>query len=124
MENWEIERHFTFEAAHKLPDHKGKCARLHGHSYKMTLRIRKDVLCPDGPMRGMVQDFGDVKSFAQPFIDEFLDHRYLNESTGIENPTVENLCKWVYLKLAHLLPGINSISIAETCTSACTYRPS
>ena len=114
----EIYREFTFEAAHRLPNvpEGHKCARLHGHSYKVTVHI-------DGPVEqdtGWVMDFGDLKRTVKPLIDQ-LDHYYLNEVPGLENPTSEVLAKWVWDRLADSLP-LTAIAVQETCTSGCIYR--
>lgn len=115
----EIFREFTFEAAHRLPnlpaDH--KCTRLHGHSYRVIVTVSGPV----DPVLGWVMDFGDVKSAWRP-IDEVLDHHYLNEVPGLENPTSEVLAAWMWERLQVALPGLVSVAVRETCTSGCTYR--
>lgn len=115
----EIFREFTFEAAHRLPnvptDH--KCARLHGHSY----RVEVHVAGPIGKETGWVQDFGELKVVFKPLEDE-LDHRYLNEVEGLENPTSEVLAKWIWDRLAKELPGLSQVRVRETCTSGVVYR--
>ncbi len=87
---------FTFEAAHRLPNvppgH--KCARLHGHSF----RVRVTVTGPVDPKLGWVIDFADVKRAFAP-LDAKLDHRYLNEVEGLENPTSEVLAQWIWERL-------------------------
>lgn len=114
----EIWKEFTFEAAHLLPNlpEGHKCRRLHGHSY--TVRI-----CVDGdldPHLGWVVDFGDIKKAYLP-IREQLDHYYLNEIEGLENPTAENIARWIWERLHPRLPMLSKIEIAETCTSGCVY---
>jgi 6-pyruvoyltetrahydropterin/6-carboxytetrahydropterin synthase len=115
----EIWREFTFEAAHRLPyvpaGH--KCARLHGHSFRVALHVRG----PLDPTLGWVMDFADLKAAWRP-LDEALDHRYLNEIPGLENPTSEVLARWVWQKLAPVLPGLSEVVVRETCTSGCRYR--
>lgn len=110
---------FTFEAAHRLPnapaDH--KCARLHGHSFRVAVYV-------DGPVhpnQGWVMDFSDIKQAFQPLYDQ-LDHRYLNEIAGLENPTSEILARWIWMRLKPSLPGLSKIVIRETCTSGCMYQ--
>lgn len=122
-EVFEIEKHFTFEAAHKLPSHDGKCARLHGHSWKGRVIVRSEKLIDSGPKIGMVMDFGDIKGVLQPIIDEYLDHHYLNETTFLVNPTSEELARWLYLKLRAKIDGLVCVVIEETCTSSCIYYP-
>jgi 6-pyruvoyltetrahydropterin/6-carboxytetrahydropterin synthase len=123
VEVHEVKKSFHFEAAHRLPHHGGKCARLHGHSYRMTVTLRgTELACGTGPSSGMLQDHADVSTALMPIIQSNLDHYYLNESTGLENPTVELLCRWIWDKIAKKLPRLYSITIRETCTAAYTYR--
>lgn len=114
----EIFREFTFEAAHRLPGvpSEHKCARLHGHSYLLEVHIAGEV----DPTRGWVMDFADIKAAVRPVIDQ-LDHYYLNEVPGLENPTSENIARWAWEKLAGTLP-LTTIVVRETCTSGCVYR--
>lgn len=118
---WELKKRFTFEAAHKLPSHDGKCARLHGHSWVMYVCFSGDSLQQEGPKAGMLQDYAEIKSIVKPFVDEFLDHHYLNDTTGLVNPTSEEIARWVYHSLRPKIPLLTAITIQETCTSECTY---
>ena len=115
----EIWKQFTFEAAHLLPnlseDH--KCRRLHGHSYRVRIWVEGDL----DPQLGWVVDFGDIKRAYLP-IREQLDHFYLNEIEGLENPTAENIARWIWERLQPRLPILSKIEIDETCTSGCVYR--
>ena len=115
----EIFREFTFEAAHRLPHVPAghKCARLHGHSYRVLVRV-------EGPLNaefGWVQDFGELKAAWKP-VESELDHYYLNEVPGLENPTSERLAEWIWASLIDGLPGLSAIEVRETCTSGCVYR--
>ena len=65
-------------------------------------------------------DFGDIKEAFDP-IREQLDHYYLNEIEGLENPTAEMLARWIWQRLEPRLEGLSRIEIQETCTSGCTY---
>lgn len=114
-----IFREFTFEAAHRLPNlpPEHKCTRLHGHSYRVAVSVTGDV----DPTLGWVMDFGQIKEAWKP-IDAVLDHYYLNEVDGLENPTSENLAAWIWARLIPALPGLESITVRETCTSGCVYR--
>jgi 6-pyruvoyltetrahydropterin/6-carboxytetrahydropterin synthase len=115
----EIYKDFTFEAAHFLPNvPKGhKCGRLHGHSYKVRLYLKDDIDETDG----WFIDFSDIKSIAKPIIS-MLDHNYLNEIDGLENPTAEVISIWIWDKLEPLLPQLSAVEIKETCTSGVIYR--
>ncbi|MFI6603543.1 6-carboxytetrahydropterin synthase QueD [Nonomuraea sp. NPDC050536] len=114
----EIFREFTFEAAHRLPNvpEGHKCARLHGHSYRVQVHIRGEV----DPVTGWLMDFGEIKQSFKPVLDR-LDHYYLNEVAGLENPTSEVLAKWIWNRLVGVLP-LSAIQVRETCTSGCIYR--
>lgn len=109
---------FTLESAHRLPNvppgH--KCARLHGHSF----RIEVHVSGPVGPDSGWVMDFADIKAAFSPLHEE-LDHRYLNEVEGLDNPTSENLARWIWDRLQPRLPCLARIVVHETCTSGASY---
>lgn len=114
----EIFKEFTFEAAHRLPqvhdDH--KCARLHGHSYRATVHIKGDI----DPELGWIMDFAEVKIAVAPIVDA-LDHRYLNDVAGLENPTSENVARWIFERLAGALP-LAAVAVRETCTTGAVYR--
>ena len=114
----QIQKTFGFEAAHNLPNvpHGHKCARLHGHSYKVTIEVSGEV----HPVTGWVCDFADLATVWIP-LQQALDHRYLNEIPGLENPTSELLATWIWQALVGL-PGLSAVTVSETCTSACTYR--
>lgn len=114
----ELSKTFTFEAAHLLPhvSEGHRCRRLHGHSFKVVLSIQGEV----DPLLGWVMDYADIKQVADPVMDA-LDHHYLNEIKGLDNPTSENIAVWIWQRLEKKLP-LASVVIQETCTSACTYR--
>ncbi len=119
---WLIYKEFRFEAAHILPHHDGKCRRLHGHSWLGRVYVQGDRLQTSGPQQGMVMDFGQITTILEPLVENYLDHYYLNESTGLENPTSEAIAAWVYEKLSQAgLEGLHSVEIQETCTSAARY---
>ncbi len=115
----EIFRIFTIEAAHRLPQvppgH--KCARLHGHSFRIELHLQGAV----DPKTGWVMDFADVRQVFQSTYDR-LDHHYLNDIPGLENPTSENLARWIWEQMKPLLPLLDKVVVHETCTSGCVYR--
>lgn len=115
----EIFKELRFEAAHRLPHvpEGHKCGRLHGHSFRVEVFIEGTVIEP----LGWVMDFADVKAAFRPLLDE-LDHRFLNEIEGLENPTSENLASWIWVRLSPALPGLSRLVVRETCTSGCIYR--
>ena len=114
----EIFKEFHIEAAHRLPNvpEGHKCARLHGHSFHVTIHVEGDL----DPALGWVVDFADIKQAFGPIFDE-LDHRYLNEVPGLENPTSEQLARWIWRRLKPELPLLSKVVIRETCTSGCSY---
>lgn len=115
----EIFKEFTFEAAHDLPNTPDghKCRRLHGHSFRVRLAV-------EGPVdehTGWVMDFAEIKAAFHP-IWERLDHHYLNDVPGLENPTSEVIAKWIWAELKPALPQLSEVKLWETCTAGCTYR--
>ena len=118
-----IKKEFRFEAAHKLDEHDGKCARLHGHSYKLIIEITAPGLYQVGPKRGMVTDFGDISEFMKPLLEKYLDHHYLNDSLGIY-PTAELIAHWIFQQLdAKGFKGsyVTAVEIGETCTASARF---
>ena len=120
---WTISKQFRFEASHRLPDHDGKCQRLHGHSWILTVFFSGAALQTTGPQRGMLRDYGRIKLAVQPLVDGKLDHYHLNDSTGLENPTSEELARWIFDRLAGALPDLTAVEVSETCTTGCRYEP-
>jgi 6-pyruvoyltetrahydropterin/6-carboxytetrahydropterin synthase len=114
----EIFKEFQIESAHSLPNVPAghKCGRIHGHSF----RIRIHVEGPLGEHSGWVMDFAEIKRIFEPLYDQ-LDHRYLNEIEGLDNPTSENMARWIWDRLKPDLPLLTKVVIHETCTSGCSY---
>ena len=114
----EIFKIFSIEAAHLLPHLPAthKCRRLHGHSFRVEIHATGVVTAKEA----WVMDFADVGRAFAPLYDQ-LDHHYLNEVPGLENPTSENLAKWIWTRLKPTLPQLSKIVIRETCTSGCVY---
>ena len=94
-----------------------KCARLHGHSFQVRIVISGNAPEP----AGWVMDFADVKASFKPLHD-MLDHHYLNDISGLENPTSENIARWIWQHLKPSLSLLSAVEIRETCTSGCIYR--
>ena len=114
----EIFKVFTIEAAHRLPlvPEGHKCGRLHGHSFQIEVHVEG----PLDPKLGWIIDFADIKGAFRP-LEEQIDHRYLNEVEGLENPTSENIARWIWQKLKLSLPGLSRVVVRETCASGCIY---
>ena len=123
---WSLMKSFRFEASHQLPNHDGKCAKLHGHSWEVTIQVDGNHLITDGAKQGMLMDYYDLGEAMRPIIQK-LDHSHLNDI--IPNPTSEMLCVYIYRQLLVSWPekshcSIGAIYISETCTSECVYKPS
>jgi 6-pyruvoyl tetrahydropterin synthase/QueD family protein len=116
----ELTQRYRFEAAHRLPhvpsDH--KCFRLHGHSFEVEVSVVGTV---DERM-GWLVDFGEITAIVEPLLMRELDHRTLNEVPGLENPTSEMLCLWLWRRLHSVLPSLSAVTVHETCAARCTYR--
>jgi 6-pyruvoyltetrahydropterin/6-carboxytetrahydropterin synthase len=115
----EVFKEFTFEAAHRLPNVPDghKCARLHGHSYRVSVHV-------DGPVNsgaGWVQDFAQIKCAVKPVIAQ-LDHYYLNDIKGLENPTSEMIARWIWDRVKGHLHDLSQVAVRETCSAGCIYR--
>jgi 6-pyruvoyltetrahydropterin/6-carboxytetrahydropterin synthase len=114
----DIYKTFMLESAHRLPNVPAghKCARVHGHSFRVEIHV-------SGPVDdrfGWVMDFADVKAAFDPLFQQ-LDHRYLNDVPGLENPTSENLARWIWRELQPALPHLSRVVVHETCTSGCAF---
>jgi len=114
-----LRKTFRFESAHRLPHvpEGHKCGRLHGHSFAFAV----EVTGPAHPQLGWVIDYADISAVVKPVVEE-LDHRYLNDIAGLENPTSEMLAVWLWQRLVPSLPGLSAIQVRETCTTSCLYR--
>ena len=107
----------SFDAAHFLPNvpEGHKCGRLHGHTFQVELHVQGDV----DTESGWVMDFGDIKRIAKPVLEE-LDHNYLNDIQGLENPTSENIAVWLWRRLEKDM-ALSRIIVRESPTSAAIY---
>lgn len=114
----EIYKEFTFEAAHLLPNVPAghKCGRLHGHSFRIEVHVAGEL----DLQLGWIMDYAEIKRIVKPVIAR-LDHYYLNDIPGLENPTSEVISRWLWQQLRPLLPTLSKIVVKETCTSGCVY---
>lgn len=114
----DVFRVFQVEAAHFLPHvpEGHKCARMHGHSFRIEVHVSGDV----GDDTGWVMDFADLKRAFRPLFDQ-LDHHCLNDVQGLENPTSENLARWIWQRLKPSLPGLSKVVVQETCNAGCIF---
>ena len=107
---------FDFEAAHKLPNHPGKCRVLHGHSYHLVISVDRPV----EPQSGMAIDFSDLKLVVKREVVDRLDHTYVNDT--IDNPTAEVMAVWIWNRLREPLQGLAEVELWETRNCAVVYR--
>ena len=117
----QIRKSFRFEAAHVLPYHQGKCARMHGHSYRLDVAVRGPIQT-EGSARGMIEDFDTIKRIVHREVVDVLDHFTLNDI--IDNPTAEHIVMWIWRHLEPHLPGIDELTLWETPTSCAILRKS
>jgi 6-pyruvoyltetrahydropterin/6-carboxytetrahydropterin synthase len=114
-----LRRKFDFEAAQHLPSFPEghKCRRMHGHSFGLEVCVTGSA----DPKSGLLYDHAKIAEAVRPILEK-LDHSCLNETPGLENPTLEVLCQWFWKKLSPLLPGLSEITLHETPRASCTYR--
>ena len=115
----ELRKTFQFEAAHRLPrlPEGHKCHRLHGHSFPVEVVVAGEC----DPELGWVMDYAEISRAFRPSWEQ-LDHHYLNEVPGLENPTSEAIAGWIWDRLKPALPLLTEVVVAETCTARCAYR--
>lgn len=115
----ELKKQFLFEAAHHLPRVPAghKCARVHGHSYRVELQVTGPV----DPSTGWLVDFS-VLDDGWVELHRRFDHHLLNDVPGLDNPTCENLCSYIWDALAPRIPHLSAVTVWETADSSCTYR--
>jgi 6-pyruvoyltetrahydropterin/6-carboxytetrahydropterin synthase len=117
--NVRLVQEFRFEAAHRLPRVPAghKCARLHGHSFKVEIAVAGPV----DDHTGWFIDYAQIHDAWMPLYTQ-LDHNYLNEIPGLDNPTSENLARWLWDHLVARLPSLVRITVFETCDARCEYE--
>ncbi|MCX7721580.1 MAG: 6-carboxytetrahydropterin synthase QueD [Verrucomicrobiae bacterium] len=115
----ELRKSFTFDAAHYLPNvpRTHRCSQLHGHSYTVEIAVAGAL----DAAHGWVMDYGELAAAVEPVLEQ-LDHKVLNEVSGLENPTSENIAVWLWEKLKPRLPALVEIVVAETPTARAIYR--
>ena len=119
MPSTEVFKDFVIDCAHSLPfvPEGHKCRNVHGHTYKIRVCLKGEL----DPVLGWVEDFAVIKAAFEP-LKELLDHRYINDVAGLENPTAENLAIWVWNKLRKELPLLHEVWVFETPLSGTVYR--
>jgi 6-pyruvoyltetrahydropterin/6-carboxytetrahydropterin synthase len=114
-----LSKDFDFESAQALPQFPEghKCRNIHGHSFKITISVRGPV----DEASGIFYDHAAISDVMRPLVAQ-LDHAYLNDVPGLENPTIENMTRWFWDRLHLQLPGLYEITLHETARARCTYR--
>ena len=114
-----LAKDFHFEAAHRLPNagENHPCRHLHGHSYRVEVVVEGEV----DPQTGWVCDYGQISEKMDPIVRQ-LDHQYLNDIPGLENPTSERLCGWIWERLKPACPLLCEMTVQETPRARCTYK--
>lgn len=115
----EIFKKFTFDSAHFLPNVPDghKCKEIHGHTYQLTVYMEGE---PDAQL-GWVMDFAELKQAIEPVIKQ-VDHKFLNQIAGFENPTCENIAIWLWNQIKPNVPLLSRIELFETPTSGVVYK--
>lgn len=119
MSKVEVFKEFTIDSAHRLPNvpvgH--KCQNVHGHTYRIKIVVESEL---DAHL-GWVIDFQDINKAFQP-VKDALDHRYLNDIVGLENPTAEQIAIWIWNKIRQEIEFLKEIWVFETPSSGCVFR--
>lgn len=114
-----LAKDFEFESAQSLPQFPEghKCRKIHGHSFKLTVSVHGPV----DEATGIFIDHAVISQAMRPIIEQ-LDHAYLNDIPGLENPTIETMSRWLWERLAPQLPGLYELVLHETPRARCIYR--
>lgn len=118
-----ITKSFSFEASHQLDHHDGKCANLHGHSYRLDVELTSIALHETGPCTNMVMDFSTVSAVVKQLVSSHLDHQHLNDTLQTDSPTAEFIAQWCFEALIGSLPLLTAVTVHETASASATYRP-
>jgi 6-pyruvoyltetrahydropterin/6-carboxytetrahydropterin synthase len=121
---YQLTKSVTFDAAHLLRGYVGKCANLHGHTYRLEVAVAGEKV----DQVGMLFDFLDLKKLIQGVVDQ-LDHHFINDIPPYNeiNPTAENMAYQIYQTLRQQLAGQNQnlklkyVQVWETPTASATY---
>ena len=106
-----VYRTFRIHASRFLPnlDDEHICKKMHGHTFNITISISGEI----NEKTGFVIDFYDVDKIFNSYIHNKIDHKVLNDVSGLENPTSENLCKWIWDNLSNKLDGLHKVKVSE-----------
>lgn len=126
MKKLVLTKEFTFDSAHRLPcvPDGHKCNNLHGHTWKFLVGVSGEL----NTQRGWILDFGDLKRIVDPVLQQ-LDHHYLNDVPGLENPTSELMAYWLWDQIESKITAatdgkvhVAEITVFETPTSYATLK--
>jgi len=111
-----LRKEYSFEAAHFIHNHPGKCRNLHGHSYKLFVLLEGQV----NPETGMIIDFDDLSKVVVEQVLAKLDHRFLNDLIPLS--TAENIALWIWEQLKPALPLLCQVEVFETSDNCVISR--
>ena len=115
-----ITKIFTFDSAHFLPHHEGKCRNTHGHTFTLEIELNGREIKQEGSETGMIMDFGVLKKIVEMKVVNTLDHHCINDV--LENPTAENLVIWIRDQLRIQFPSLIRVRVYETRNSYAEWR--
>ena len=135
-----IKSEVQFDMAHYLSGYTGKCQNIHGHRYRLIVRVASETLHEEGQLRGMVDDFGNIKG-ALKEIEELFDHKLVLEDNeegrkvgaqlaALPNAfkilpfrtTAEEMSRYIYRLLRDKGIAVSEVELFETPTNSCTYK--
>jgi len=116
----QVYRTFRFHAARSLPNLEEShiCKQLHGHTFNITIYVKGEIK----DKTGFVVDFFDIDKIFNKKIMPLIDHKNLNSIDGLENPTSENLCIWIWNKLINHIPNMLKIKLSEDHGTGIIYE--
>jgi|TARA_Y100000389_G_scaffold181272_1_gene196727 6-pyruvoyltetrahydropterin/6-carboxytetrahydropterin synthase len=116
---FELTRKYEFHAARKLTgiELEHPCAQLHGHTFSVVIAVNGKI----DDAKGWVIDFFDIDKIFKEEIYQSLDHKYLNDISGLENPTTELIAIWIWNKLKPHFNGLTKVKVSEGDSYGCTY---
>ena len=114
-----VYKKFHIESARSLPNlpDEHPCSQVHGHSFEIILKVSGEL----NEKTGFIIDFQEIEDSFDP-IRKLLDHAFLNNIKGLENPTSENMCLYIWENIKPFLPSIIEVEIKETSATGCRYK--
>ncbi|MDU2111160.1 MAG: 6-carboxytetrahydropterin synthase [Clostridiales bacterium] len=138
---FKVKSQIEFDMAHYLSGYNGKCSNIHGHRYKLIVSVKSETLHQEGQLRGMVDDFGNIKARLKE-IEDLYDHKLVIEDnedgrlvaqklSELPNafkvmlvpyrPTAEEMSRDIFYKLKDMGLNVGEVELFETPTNSCTY---